>query len=125
MKFLCLAYYDEKAFTEISPDAFQSIVSQCPAYDQKLRDTGKLVFSASLGPSSETTTLKPKNGKPKVIDGPFTEAKELVGGFFVIEARDIGEATDVASNHPAAHLGEQIGWAVEIRPIDFFEQPGA
>jgi hypothetical protein len=58
-----------------------------------------------------------------VTDGPFTETKEQVGAFFLIEAQDLNEATRVASHHPAAHLGEQVGWGIEVRPIDYFMQP--
>jgi hypothetical protein len=55
-----------------------------------------------------------------VTDGPFVETKEQVGGFFIIEANDLDEAIRVASKHPAANLGETVGWAVEIRPIEGF-----
>ena len=57
-----------------------------------------------------------------MTDGPYTESKELVGGFFIIEAADRQEAVHVASIHPAANLGEQVGWGIEIHPIGFFEQ---
>jgi hypothetical protein len=123
MKFLCLAYYDEKKYEAMPKAEFEAIVGQCPAYDAALRKTGQLVVSASLGSPKESTTLRPKSGKVSVTDGPFAEAKELVGGFFIIEAGDLKEAVAVASNHPAAHLGEQMGWGIEVRPIEFFEQP--
>ena len=57
-----------------------------------------------------------------MTDGPFAETKEQIGAFFIIEARDLDEATRVASQHPAAHLGEEVGWGVEVRPIDYFVQ---
>ena len=57
-----------------------------------------------------------------VTDGPFAETKEQIGAFFIIEARDLDEAAEVASLHPAARLGENVGWAIEVRPIDHFEQ---
>jgi hypothetical protein len=56
-----------------------------------------------------------------VTDGPFVETKEQVGGFFIIEARDLNEAIRVASKHPAANIGEQAGWAIEVRPIEMYE----
>ena len=56
-----------------------------------------------------------------VTDGPFVETKEQVGGFFIIEARDLDEAIRVASNHPAANIGGEIGWAVEVRPIEAYQ----
>src|SRR5262249_15712085 len=113
MKFLCLAYYNAKTFEALAPDEFQALVGQCPAYDQKLRDTGRLNISASLGAPRDTKTLRPSKSGVRIVDGPYTETRELVGGFFIIEARDAGEAIDIASNHPAANLGEEVGWAVE------------
>ena len=65
----------------------------------------------------DVTTIRPRSGKPVVTDGPFAETREKVGGLVVIEARDLNEAIRVASLHPAAHLGEDLGWAVEVRPI--------
>jgi len=65
----------------------------------------------------ETTSIRPRNGTVSVTDGPFVETKEQVGGVFVIEARDRNEAILVASRHPAAHVGERLGWGIEVRPI--------
>jgi hypothetical protein len=121
VRYLCLDYYDEKAFEALSKAEFDAIVSKCPAYDDRLRKSGRLVVQASLGSPRATTVLRPKNGKPLVTDGPFVETKEQVGGFFIIEAADLDEAIRVAANHPAANLGEQVGWAVEIRPIEGYE----
>ena len=121
MKYLCLAYYDEKAFDALPKRDLDAIVSKCPPYDEALRRSGQLVVQASLGPSRATTTVRPRNGKPTVTDGPFVETKEQVGGFFIIEARDLNDAIRVASKHPAANLGEQVGWAIEVRAIDGYE----
>jgi hypothetical protein len=121
MKYLCLAYYDEQAFDAMSKADFDAIVGKCPAYDAALRQSGRLVVQASLGSPRATTVLRPKNGKPSVTDGPFIETKEQVGGFFIIEAADLDEAIRVASKHPAANLGEHVGWGIEIRPIEHYE----
>jgi len=122
MKYLCLAYYDAQAFEALSPPELDAIVSKCPPHDEALRRSGHLVLQASLGAARATTTVRPRNGQPSVTDGPFTETKEQVGGFFIIEARDLNEAIRVASLHPAAHLGERVGWGVEVRPIEGFVQ---
>jgi len=122
MKYLCLAYYDEQAFEALSKPELEALVGQCPPHDAALRASGHLVMQASLGPTRETTSLRPRNDKVSITDGPFVETKELVGGFFIIEARDLNEAIRVASMHPAAHLGEQVGWGIEVRPIGFFLQ---
>jgi hypothetical protein len=120
MKFLCLAYYDVAKYKALPKDQLQAIVSKCPAYDAELHKTGKMLFSASLREPNETLCIRPKGGKPTFTDGPFTEAKEMIGGFFMIEAADAEEAKSVAAHHPAAHLGEQIGWGIEVRPVGFF-----
>jgi hypothetical protein len=122
MKFLCLAYYNPKAFEAMAPADVQALVSQCPAKDAELKATGKLLVSASLDGPVPTFALRPRNGKPHLTDGPYAEAKEMVGGFFIIEAEDKDEAVRVASLHPAATLGEAVGWGIEVHPIGFFEQ---
>ncbi len=122
MKYLCLAYYDERAFEAMSKPEMEALVSQCPPHDATLRASGHLIVQASLGASRETMCLRPRNGTVSITDGPFAETKELVGGFFIIEAKDLNEAIRVASMHPAAHLGEQVGWGIEVRPIEFFQQ---
>jgi hypothetical protein len=117
MKYLCLAYYDEKKFSALTKEEMQALVSQCPKHDEELRKSGHMLLDGSLGRPKTATTIRPSNGKPLVTDGPFTETKEQVGGFFMIEARDLNEAILIASKHPAAHLGEQVGWGIEVRPI--------
>jgi len=118
MKYLCLAYYDEKKFEALPKAELEAIVRECPPHDEALRQSGHLIVQASLGPTRATATLRPRNGKPSVTDGPYVETKEQVGGFFIIEARDLNDAIRVASKHPAANIGEQVGWAVEVRPIE-------
>lgn len=122
MKYLCLAYYDERKFEALPRAELQALVSQCPPHDHALRTSGHLVVQASLGEARSSVSIRPRNGKPSVTDGPFAETKEQVGGFFIIEARDLNEAIRAASKHPAAHLGEQVGWGIELRPIETFEQ---
>lgn len=121
MKYLCLAYYDTEKFDALSPAELQNLVSQCPARDKALQATGALMLSASLGDTKETRRIRPKNGWPAVTDGPFVETREQVGGFFIIEAESMEGALRIASEHPAATLGESVGWGIEVRPIDFFE----
>jgi hypothetical protein len=121
MKYLCLAYYDERRFEALSPAELEAIVSRCPAYDADLRASGHLVIQGSLQSPRSSATVRPREGKVSITDGPFAETKEQIGGFFVIEARDLNEAIRVASKHPAAHLGEDVGWGIEVRPMDAFE----
>jgi hypothetical protein len=122
MKYLCLGYYDEKKFDALPKADVDALVRECKSHDEALRKSGHLVLVASLAATHASTSVRPKNGKPSVTDGPFAETKEQVGAFFIIEARDLNEATEVASQHPAAHLGEHVGWGIEVRPIDYFVQ---
>ena len=122
MKFLCLAYYDPGKFAALAPEALQALVSQCPAHDANLRASGALRLQASLGNPAATRTLRPGSGQPAITDGPFVETKEQVGGFFIIDAADMAEALSIAGKHPAALIGSNVGWAVEVRPVEYLEQ---
>ena len=123
MKYLCLAYYEPAKFEAMPAAELRAIVSQCPNHDTALRNSGHLVAVASLQPSTSTVTVRPGNGRMCITDGPFVETKEQVGAFFIIEAENAKQAIQVASMHPAAQLGEELGWGIEVRPIDVFEQP--
>jgi hypothetical protein len=123
MKYLGLAYFTPEKFAALSPEQVKAIVSQCPALDEKMRATGKVRMSASLGDLENWRTLRPRNGKTHVSDGPYTESKEVVGGLFIIEADSHDEALLIASMHPAAQIGEEGEWAVELIPMDFYLEP--
>ena len=120
MQYLGLAYFTPDTFAELAPDEAKAIVSQCPALDEAMRATGKVLVSASLGDLEHWRTLRPQGGKTRVVDGPYTESKEVVGGLFIIEAESHDEALRIASMHPAAQIGEAGGWAVELVTLDFY-----
>ncbi|WMY12668.1 YciI family protein [Paraburkholderia phenoliruptrix] len=120
MKYLGLAYFTPEQFAAMAPEDVKALVSQCPALDEKMRATGKVLISASLGDAESWRTLRPRKGKTHVTDGPYTESKEVVGGLFVIEAETRDEALRIASMHPAATLGEEGGWAIELIPLDSY-----
>ena len=122
MKYLCLAYYHPAKMAALTPVQLQALVSQCPARDAELWKTGAMVLSASLGAPEAAFSVRPRAGKPMATDGPYTGARELVGGFFIIEAADREQAQRLAFLHPAASLGEDVGWGIEIFPIGFFQQ---
>lgn len=132
MKYLCLAYGDEKQYAAMSKAELEEMGVKCKSHDEELHQGGHLALIASLAPTRSATTLRPLGGKTVLCDGPYAETKtpatpgsdrpgEQVGGFFILEARDLNEAIQAASKHPAARVGEKMGCAVEIRPIDFFE----
>lgn len=120
MKYLGLAYFSPEKFAAMAPDEIKELVTQCPALDEKMRATGKVLISASLGDLGKWKTLRSRTGETRITDGPYTESKEVVGGLFIIEADSPDEALRIASMHPAATLGEEGGWAVELIPLDFY-----
>lgn len=122
MKYLCLAYYNEKQFNALAKDELDALVAQCHAHDQALRDSGQLVLVGSLAEPAASSCIRPLQGIPSITDGPYAETKDQLGAFFILEAHDLNEAIRVAAKHPAAHLGEQVGWGIEVRPIEFFAQ---
>ena len=105
MKYLCLVYLDEKRLHEL-PD------EDCVAYDTAIRKSGHCIASEALQPVATATTVRVRNGKTSVTDGPFAETKECLAGFYMIEAKDLNEAIQVASRIPPAAVG-----SIEIRPI--------
>lgn len=117
MKYLCLAYGDQKKMEKLTKEQFAELFERAKAYDAELRATGQLVEGKSL--EWDYVAIRPtgNGGKPIVTDGPFVETKETVGGLVIIEARDLNDAIRVASLHPAARMGENLGWWIELRPF--------
>jgi hypothetical protein len=112
VKYMCLGYLDEKKFesmTEAERDAF---LDACFAYDEVLRAKGHFLSGEGLESSRTATTVRVKNGKPLVTDGPFIETREQVGGVLILEAKDVNEAIQLISNHPGIAAA-----GFEIRPI--------
>ena len=125
MKYLCLGYYDEEKFNALPNEELEAIVKKCRAHAAALLATGKVMLIGSLSMPQYWKSIRPDGGTSKVTDGPFTEAKEIVGAFFIVDARNLDEAVGIASKHPAAHLGANIGWGIDVRACEFFEQiPG-
>ncbi|MFP3960242.1 MAG: YciI family protein [Spirochaetaceae bacterium] len=116
MTYLCLAYYDPDRSGSLSKERFQEIVSQCPECDRELKESGRLRSVASLV-ENEVMTIRTRDGKRLITDGPYVESKEQVGSFFIVEAQDLNDAVRIAQKHPAARFGEELSWAVEVRPI--------
>ena len=105
MKYLCLVYGEEKDIGAMTDD-------ECMAYDQKLRNTGRCLASEALAPVRTAATVRVRNDKVVVRDGPFTETKECIAGFYLIDAADMKEAVQIASEMPPARVG-----SIEVRPI--------
>ena len=105
MKFLCLVYGEEKEIGAMIDD-------ECMAYDQSLRNAGRCLASEALQPVHTATTVRVRNGKVSIRDGPFAETKECLAGFYLIDAADLNDAIQVASKMPPAHVG-----SIEVRPV--------
>jgi len=121
MQYLCLGYYDVEKFDQLSEEDSRAIGKECAPHDARLHASGKLVSVASLA-HRVAATLRPSKHGPKIVDGPYSEAKEVVGSIFIIEAEDLEEAKRIAALHPAAQCGEHLGFAIEVRPIERFQQ---
>jgi len=109
MKYMLLIYLDENAITQVERD---QCYKDSAAYACKLHETGHFLGTAPLYPTSTATSVRVKDGKRVVTDGPFAETREQLGGFFLIDAKDLDEAIDIAGRVPAGRWG-----TVEIRPI--------
>lgn len=105
MKYLCLVYLDEKRLDEL-PD------EDCVAYDTAVRESGHCIASEALESVQAATTVRARNGKLSITDGPFAETKEQLTGFYMIEAKDLDEAIHLAAKIPPARLG-----SIEVRPV--------
>jgi hypothetical protein len=105
MKYLCLVYMDEKTLDAV-PD------SDCMAYGESLRKTGRYIAAEALQSVHSATTVRVRNGKMSMTDGPFAETKEQLAGFYLIDAKDLNDAVQVASQIPPARVG-----SIEVRPV--------
>jgi hypothetical protein len=112
MKFLCVVFVDEKKLADLPRDEFQALDEASVARDEVLRGSGHLLAAQALEPVRTAATVRVHNGKAIVTDGPFTETKEQVGGFLLIEARDREEAIKLISEVPVAGYG-----AIEVRAV--------
>ncbi|WP_290649710.1 YciI family protein [Aquisalimonas sp.] len=113
MKYLCLAYEEEQKLNGLSRSEWQALRQETLDYVEALRESGRLVTTYALQSATTASTLEVRNGEVWVTDGPFTETKEQLGGFFLIEVADHDEALQVAARWPSARIG-----SIEIRPVE-------
>lgn len=124
MKYLCLAYYDPSQYAAMTPAQLEKWESDCKKQDPVFLATGKVSSVASLADPAVTKVLRPKGGKVTVTDGPYIEAREQLGSFFIIEAKDLQEAVEIASRHPGAVCPtDDMRGGIEVRPIEYFAEP--
>ena len=110
MKFLCLIYLNEKEMDAMPAGDMNALNAKHLAFNDGLRKNGYFIEAEALEPSTMTARIRVRHGKPFVTDGPFTETKELVAGFYLIEARDKNEAIEIATRIPSAPLGTIEVW---------------
>jgi hypothetical protein len=118
MKYLCLIYDDEKTMAGMSKADSEAFMGAYFAFTEGVKKSGHYIGGEALQPVASATTVRIRNGKTSTTDGPFAETKEQLGGFYLIEARDLNDAMQVASKIPSARTG-----SVEVRPVMVFDQP--
>jgi hypothetical protein len=120
MKYLCLIYENEKNWETMPPANSEAIMNEYFTFTEDIRKSGKYVAGEALQPTPTATTVRVRNGKVSTTDGPFAETKEQLGGFYLVEAKDLNDAIQVASRIPSARLG-----SIEVRPVIDFSQETA
>lgn len=119
MRYLCLIYDEEAKMHGMSKDEGDAFMGEYFAFTNGIKASGHYVAGEALHPVSTATTLRTRNGKTVTTDGPFAETKEQLGGFYMVEARDLNEALQIAAKIPSARTG-----SIEVRPVvDFSQQP--
>ena len=120
MKYLCLIYENEKNWETMPQSDAEAIMNEYFAFTEDIRKGGKYVAGEALQPTPTATTVRVRNGKISTTDGPFVETKEQLGGFYLIDAKDLNDAIQVAARIPSARLG-----SIEVRPVVDFSAEAA
>jgi hypothetical protein len=119
MKFVLLLYGDEAQWANASPEEVQKILDTYGAFGQEVNEAGAFIAGEGLDPTNSATTVRVREGETVLSDGPFAETREQLGGFYLLECRDLDEAVRWAAKIPAAY-----GGSVEIRPVMNYEAYG-
>jgi hypothetical protein len=113
MKFVCLGYFDPQKFEAMTETDRNAMFDECLAYDESLQKRSHWASGEALQPHTTARTVRWKNGKVAVTDGPFAETREQIGGILLLEARDLNQAVELMSKHPAVRFNSTF----EIRPV--------
>jgi hypothetical protein len=113
MKYVCLGYIEEQKWNGMSETEQHAMLDECFAYDDVLRKNGHFVGGEAIQSARNATTLRWRNGKVSITDGPYAETKEQLGGILILEARDLNHAIQLMSRHPGVKAGP-----FEIRPVE-------
>jgi hypothetical protein len=117
MKYMCLIYDVEGVWDGLPEDERNAVYEEYGAFTQSLHDSGAYVSADQLQPIATATTVRVRNGETLVTDGPFAETKEQLGGYYLVEAKDVDEALKIAERIPSARYG-----SVEVRPVVVWEE---
>jgi hypothetical protein len=117
MQYMCLIYDDEKVWQDMPEDERNRVFGEYGAFTESIRESGNMVAGDALQPTSTATTVRVRAGETLVTDGPFAETKEQLGGYYLIEAKDVDEALAIAARIPSARYG-----SIEVRPVMVFDQ---
>jgi hypothetical protein len=120
MRYLCLIYDDEKTWGTMPKEQADAMMGEYFSFTEGIKKSGHYVGGEALQPIQTATTVRVRNGKVSATDGPFAETKEQLGGYYLIDAKDLNDAIQVASRIPSARLG-----SIEVRPIQVFNQANA
>ncbi len=116
MNYLLLIYEDEKALQARDEKNRNEVIGQYNAFTASIREGGQYVAADALQPTTTATSVRVRDGKAITTDGPFAETKEQLGGFYLVNAKDLDEAISIAARIPSARFG-----TIEVRPIWNFE----
>ena len=117
MQYLLMIYDDEKIWQDMPKAESDKMFGEYMQFSADIKKSGHYIAGDALQPVSTATTVRVRNGKTQTTDGPFAETKEQLGGYYLIEAKDLDEATKIAARIPSSRIG-----SIEIRPVMRFDQ---
>ena len=112
MQYLLLIYGEEKAWTTMSEAERNTLFADYRTFTDEVKQSGHWVGGNPLQPTHTATTVRVRSGKASITDGPFAETREQLGGYYLVEAKDLDEATRIAARIPGARIG-----SIEVRPV--------
>jgi hypothetical protein len=119
MKYLLTIYNDESGFASATPEEIQQVMAAYEAFGREVSAAGAMLGGEGLQPSSTATTVQVRGGETLTSDGPFADTREQLGGYYLLECRDLDEAIGWAAKIPGAQNG-----TIEVRPVMDYEAAG-
>ena len=115
MKYLCLIYDNEQNWSQYTKNQGDAMMAEYGTFTEDIKKSGHMVGGEALQPTHTATTVRVRNGKVSTTDGPFAETKEQLGGYYLVEAKDLNDAIHLAARIPGAKTG-----SIEVRPVMVF-----